>query len=167
MRLACARHLGDTFADQCLGHNELRRTRGRLRLAVGTGKLFHILPINLLHAPPVSFEPRHRVFALREKRHGVERHIVGIVDQDEVVQLQVAGQRASLARHPLLQAAVASQADDLMVKNAMFGRIETSFGHFPGHGQADRIGHTLPQRTGGALHARCLAKLRMPWCDTA
>ena len=127
----------------------------------------HVLPVNLLHAPSVGFEPRRRVLALREERHGVERHIVGIVDQDKVVQLQVAGQRTSLARHSLLQAAVAGQADDLMVKNAMFGRIETGFGHFAGDGQADRIGHTLPQRTGGALHARCLAKLRMPWCHTA
>ena len=57
------------------------------------------------------------VLALRLVRHRVERDVVRVVDQDEVVELLVAGELDRLHRDALLHAAVAGEADDVVVEN--------------------------------------------------
>ena len=77
------------------------------------------------------------------------------------------GQRAGFAGHAFLQAAVPGQADNPVVENAVLGGVETRFRHLARHGQSDRVGHALAQRTGGALHAGRFAELRMTGRDAA
>ena len=158
---ARSRHLGDPFPDERFCHDQLRLASPRLRFVVSPQELLHVLPVHLLHVPPIGFITGDGVFALREQGHRVEGDIVRVVNEDEVVQLEVTGQRAGFARHTFLQATVAGEAHDLVIENTMLRRIEARFGHFAGNSQTNRIGHTLPERPRRCLYSRRLAEFRM------
>ena len=162
VRLARARHLGNAFSDQRLGNDQLRLALGRFGNFVRSEEFLHILTIHFLHAPSIGLETRPRVFALREKRHGVQCHIVRVIDKDEIVQLKVAGQRTGLARHPFLQTSVAGQTDHLVVEDGVLRRVETRRAHHPRHGEAHRVGHALAEGTGCCLDPRRFREFRMP-----
>ena len=49
--------------------------------------------------------------------HRVERHVVGVVNEDEVIELEVAGEGDRLHGHAFLHAAVAGERDDVVVEN--------------------------------------------------
>ena len=167
VRLAGARHLGDALADERLRDDELRlagRGAGLLECLV---ELLQVLPVHLLDIPAVGLVARPRVLALREQGHRVEGHVVGVVDEDEVVELQVSGQRTRLARDALLQAAVTGETDDFVVENGVRRGVEARGRHLAGHGETHGIGHALAERPGRALDARCFVKLGMARRDAA
>ena len=60
--------------------------------------------------PVLREEIRLGVLALGDLRHGVERHVVGIIDEDQVVEAVVAGEGDGFLGHAFLQAAVAVRA---------------------------------------------------------
>ena len=161
VRFARSRDLGNSFADERFGHDQMRLAATRLRFVVSPQELLHVLPVHLLHVPPIGFITGDGVFALREQGHRVEGDVIRIVNEDEVVQLEVTGQRAGFARHTFLQATVAGEAHDLVIENTMLRRVEARFGHFAGNSQTNRIGHALPERPRGSLYSRRLAEFRM------
>ena len=78
------------------------------------------LPVDRLHVPFACASKRLAVSSLwRGGGHGVESDIVGIVDQDQVIELEMAGERDRLLRDALLHAAVAGQRDDWLVENGV------------------------------------------------
>ena len=56
---------------------------------------------------------------LGEVSHLVEGHIVGVVDDDQVVKSIVAGVRAGLERHTLLEAPISAEGDDVVVNDGV------------------------------------------------
>ena len=63
-------------------------------------------------------------------------------------------QRSGFGSHSFLQTAVASQANDLVVEDLVFGCVEMSTRHLGGNGHADGIPDSLAKRAGGTLHTR-------------
>jgi hypothetical protein len=120
--------------------------------------------IDDLHGPAVGFEALGCVFALGLIGHGVERNVIGVVNENEVVEGLVAGKSRGFARNAFLQAAVARETNDMEIKDRVIGRIETRSGHLAGHGHADGIAHALAERAGGALDTGGHAILGVAGC---
>ena len=158
-----ALHLGDALGDDGPGDDQLRLAGLRpLGLVEGLENGRQVVAVGQrLHVPADGLEARRGVLALRLRRHGVERDVVGVVNEDEVVEALVAGKGHGLHADALLHAAVAREADHVVVEDRVLGRVEAGRGHLAGHGHADGIAHALPQRTGGAFDAGRLAKLGM------
>ena len=166
MGLVRATHLGDAFSDDRLGDDELRLSaRGGLRLGNGVGDFRKIVAIDLLDIPAVGHITRGGVLALRHRCHRVERHIVGIINEDEVVESEVAGERAGFLRHAFLQAPIARERDDMVIENPVRRRVETRLAHLAGNREAHGVRHALPEGAGGCFNARRFVKLWMPRRD--
>ena len=103
-----------------------------------------------------------RVFALRLRRHRVERDVVRIVDDDQVVEAQVARQRRGFGRDALLHAPVAGQAPDRLVEDARAGVVEPRRQHLGRDCLPDRVADALAERARGRLDAGGVMKLRVP-----
>ena len=86
-----------------------------------------------LHVPAVRLEPGGDVLAERERRAAVDADAVVIVEEDEVAELQVAGEGRRFRRHPFHQIAVAAHPIDVVVDNRKADRrrpeIETPDTH--------------------------------------
>src|ERR1700758_3138128 len=148
-----------------MGHNKLG-SAGLCRFCFleNGQELLHVLTIDLVNIVAVGSETLGRVLALAHLSHRVEGHEIGIIDQDQIIQLVMTGESGRFGSNPLLQTAVASDADDLMIKNGMARRIEARFRHFSGYRHADRIPDSLTERSCGGLNARGLPELGMAWC---
>ncbi len=95
-------------------------------------------PSNGLHVPADRLELLRGVLALGHLRHRVEGDVVGIVDQDQVIELVVPGERDGFQRDAFLQAAVAREADDVVVEDGVLARVELRGRHLLRNGDADR-----------------------------
>ena len=122
VRLGGAGHLGDAFADEGACDDELGLAGGGLGLVQGGREGLQVVAGDGLDVPAVGVEPLRGVLALGHVGHGVERDVVGIVNEDEVIQLLVGGELACLVGDALLHAAVAGQADDVVVENRVLRR---------------------------------------------
>src|ERR1044071_5953797 len=81
------------LADDGLRDDELRLSAlGLLRLVEGLQENRQVMAVDRLHVPADGLETRGGVFALRLVRHRVERDVVRVVDEDQVVELLVAGE---------------------------------------------------------------------------
>jgi len=164
--LVRATHFGDAFSNDRLGDDELRLSAGGgLRLGNGVGDFREIVAIDLLDIPAVGDIARGSVLALRHRRHRVERHIVGIINEDQIIETEVAGERAGFLRDAFLQTTVAGERDDMVVENPVRRRVETRLAHFSGNRKAHGVRHALPERAGGCLDAWRFVKLRMAGSD--
>jgi len=153
--LGGARHLGDAPPDLGAGDDQLGAPVVlRLGLREGGQEAIQIMAVHRARVPAEGGENGGGVLALGHLGHGVEGDVVGIVDQDQVVELVVAGEGGGLAGHALLQAAVAGEADDMVIEDGVAGGVEAGHGHPGGDGVADGVGHALAERAGGRLDAR-------------
>ena len=123
-------------------------------------KLLHVLAVDLLDVEPVCFETRRGVFALRGLRQGIERDRIRIVNQDEIIETKMGRERARFRGDAFLQTAVTGQADDVLVENSMFARVEMRRGHFRGNGDSHGVGDTLAQRVRWCTRLRAFQKIR-------
>ena len=153
---------GDAFSDERLRDDELRLTGRGLRIFKRCEECAEIVAINRLNAPLDRLETLRRIFALRGVRHRIECHVVGVVNEDQVVQFEMPGERCGLHRHALLHAAVARERDDVVVENRVLRRVEFRRRHFLRHCVADCIRDALAERAGRRLDARRLVEFRMP-----
>ena len=97
MGVVGAGYLGDAFADKGVGDDELRFPVVALfRNIQSIEKLLHVLPIDFLNIESVSFETFAGVFALCFLCCGVERDRVGVVNQDQIIETEMACERARL-----------------------------------------------------------------------
>ena len=158
--LGGAGDLGDAAADLGLGDDELRFAALRfLRLVVGLEDGGKVVTVDRLHVPADGLEARGGVLALGAIRHGVEGDVVGVVDEDQVVELLVPGEGDRLHGDALLHAAVAGEADDVVIKDRVRRGVEARRGHLAGDSHADGVADALAQRAGGALDAGSFAEL--------
>ncbi len=162
VRLGGAGDFGDAFADECPCNDELRLAGGGLRLLKRGEERLHVVAGDRLHAPLGRLEALAGVLALRDLRHGVERDVVGIVNEDQVIELEMPGELDRFHSHAFLHAAIARERDDVVVKNLVRIGIERRRRHFLRDGVADRVRHALPERSRGGFHAQRFMKFRMP-----
>ena len=101
----------------------------RGRVVVGGEERVHVVAVDGLHLEADRLHALRGVFALRLLRHRVERDVVRVVDEDQVVELPVARELERLHRDAFLHAAVAREDDDVMVEDFVLCRIEAGGGH--------------------------------------
>lgn len=162
MALGGAFNAGDALADDGFGDDELGfaifgRFGGFHRFRNG----FQVVPVNLAHLPAQGFIHRARVGKLGAFRRGIQRDVVGVINEDEVVQLQHGGQGERFAGHPFLQAAVSRQAEDVLGEDVHAGLVEPRGGAPGGEGESDGVRNTLAERSRGAFHAFGIPKFRV------
>src|SRR5688500_8108129 len=73
----------------------------------------------------------------------------------------MAGERTRLRRNAFLQTTVTGETKDVLIENLVFWRVESRGSHLCRHSNADSVRHSLPERTGGAFHARRFKELRV------
>ena len=163
MCLAGSRDFRNAFSDQRLRHDHLRLSvvallRGLERIE----KRLHVVSVDLLDLEAVGFETLPSVFALGHVCHCIERDSVVVVNEDQVIEAEMPGERARLRGNAFLQTAVARETNHVLVENHVLGGVEPRRGHLRRHRHADGIRDALPERPGSAFHARRFKKLRMP-----
>ena len=155
-------HFRDAFPDQRVRDDELRFPVVVLFCAVeGVEKRLHVVAVDFLNVEPVGLESRSRVFALRHLRRSVERDRVRIVNQNQIIETEMRGERARFRRHAFLQAAIARETNAMLIENAVLTRVKSGRRHFHCDRDPNRIADTLPKRTSRALHSRCFKKFRV------
>ena len=112
-----------------------------------------------LHVPADRLEARGGVLALRLVGHGVEGDVVGVVNEDQVVQLLVTGESDGLESDALLHAAVTGERDHVVVEDRMLGGVEAGGGHLAGERETDGVGDPLAERASGGLDTGGLVEL--------
>ena len=153
---------GNPFADQRVCDDELRLSViALLRNVQRIEKLLHVLAIDFLDVESVSFEAPTRVLALRLLRRRIKGDGVRIVDQDQIIETKMPGECACFGRDAFLHAAIARQADDVLIENLVLVRIEARRRHFCSHCDADGIADALSQRASRTFYSRCVTKFRM------
>ena len=115
------------------------------------------------HVPAVADEAGGRVVGERPVGAALDRDPVVVVDPAQVGELEVAGERGRLARHPLHHVAVAAEGVDVVVEQLEVGTVEV--GRLPpaGDRHPDAGRHPLTQRAGGGLDARSEPVFRVAW----
>ena len=160
--LAGAGDFWNAFANEGFGDDELRLA------AAGVPGLRHcvhecadVVAVHSLHFEAVSFVALRGVLALRGFCHRVEGDIIGVVNKDQVVQAEMSGECRRLGRDPFLQATVARETDDAVIKDGVSRGIELRRSHPGGEGHANGIAHALAERPARGLDAGCFAELRV------
>ena len=98
-----ARDFGDSFANDRLCDEELRFSgRGSLGFGNRIGDGMEIVAVDMMDFPTVSSVAGAGVLALRNWAHGVEGDVVGIVDENQVVQAKVPGESAGFLGNAFL-----------------------------------------------------------------
>mmetsp|Transcript_100933 Transcript_100933/g.308628 ORF Transcript_100933/g.308628 Transcript_100933/m.308628 type:complete len:359 (+) Transcript_100933:1114-2190(+) len=111
--------------------------------------------------PPVGDEPRRDVLRDRPSGVALDRDLVVVPNPAEVVELHVPGERRRFGGDALLQAAVAAEGVDVVAEELEARLVELLREPLRRHRHADAVGHALPERAGGGLHAGGEAVLRV------
>ena len=139
VRLRSPCHLGNAFADEGTGNDQLRFAGGGFCLLKRLSEGRQVVAIHGLHRPLKRLKTLGGVLVLRGDRHGVEGNVVGIVNDDQVVQMRVTGERHGFLGHAFLHAAVPGERDDVLIENRVLRRVKPGCRHLGGHGVPDRI----------------------------
>src|SRR5882724_1865847 len=90
-----------------------------LRDITGIEKFLHVVALDFLCIESVGLKTFSRIFTLRLVGHGIERDGVGIVNQNQIIETEMPGERARFRRHAFLETTVARQTKNMLVENAM------------------------------------------------
>ncbi|MDQ0687590.1 hypothetical protein QFZ56_006553 [Streptomyces achromogenes] len=131
-----------------------RRPQGR----VERGDVDVAVPgrLDALGVPAVGGVPPQHVLGERGGGVALDGDVVVVVDEDEVAELLVAGQRGGLGRDALLKVAVGDDAPDRVVEGGLAPRgvgVEQTALVARGHRHAHGVGDTLAERPGRRLDA--------------
>ena len=140
----------------------LRRLDRRVELGDVLDVVAGLLPVDGLHVPVVGLVALRDVFRERDVGVVLDRDLVRVVDDDEVAELLVAGERGGLAGHALLEVAIARDDVDVVVEGAGARgcvRVEQAALVAGGVGESDGRGESLAERPGGDLDAVGVAVL--------
>ncbi len=121
----------------------------------------HVLA-QVLHVPAVRLEALAHV--LREGHPGLagELDVVVVVEGGQLAEAEVAGERAGLGGHALLDVAVAGDREGAVVDQVVPGAVVTGGQHRLGEREADRHRDALAERAGGGLDPGRVAALGVP-----
>jgi len=123
------------------------------------------MAVDHLDMPAVCGVTGADILALADIQHRVQGDVVGIKENDQVIESQMTCERGGFTGNTLLQAAVTAQGDDVVVEDGVLGSVEPRGGHLLRHGIADGIGDSLTERARGCLDARSLVKFGMAGGD--
>src|SRR5262245_14117207 len=94
MRLLSTGYFGNAFSNQRVSDNELRSAiLAIFRHFNRIEELLHVLPIDFLDIEAVPPETCSCVLALRCPCHRIERHRVAVVNENEVIETEMSGER--------------------------------------------------------------------------
>jgi hypothetical protein len=113
-------------------------------------------PVHTLDVPAVGLVALQDILGEGDVGVVLDGDVVLIVDNNEVAEFLVAGQRGSLGRDAFLEVAVGRDHPDGVVEGRLAGGsvgVEEAAHPALGVGEADRGGQALAQRTGGDFHA--------------
>ena len=91
------------------------------------------------------------IFRLGEVSHFVQGHIVGIVDDDQVVQTIVTSVRSSFERNTFLQATITAQSNHVVIKDGVTGGVVFGSGQFGSSSHTNSVTNTGTKRTSGSF----------------
>mmetsp|Transcript_16726 Transcript_16726/g.39386 ORF Transcript_16726/g.39386 Transcript_16726/m.39386 type:complete len:450 (-) Transcript_16726:31-1380(-) len=164
--LLCSGNLGDTLANQSLDNDHLGLSVfGALGGVIGSGKGGNVVSVNGHNVETVRGEETRGVVALGRICHGVKSNIVGVVDEDEVVQAKMPCKRRRLRGDTLLQAPVSSKAHNVVINDGVLGCVKLSGSHLLRNSVTNGVSNTLAERSRGGFHAWALVELGVPGGD--
>ena len=159
--LGGALDFGDALADDGLADDQLGLAvlagAGLFERFGDRGELVALLDGE--HFPVGGFVALGGVLVLRLRGQGVEGDVVGVVEHDEVIEAEAAGERGGLLRDAFLEAAVAGETDHQVVEDLVLRGVEVGGGHLGGDGHADDVAGALTEGAGGGFDADGLAEL--------
>ena len=109
------------FADDGLADDDGGLALGHARHLDGGADLTDVLPVNAQHIPAIGGEALANVLGMCQSGGTLDGDAVVIVEQDEIVEFQVASQGACLVGGALHDAAVTADDIDLLVEQAVAG----------------------------------------------
>mmetsp|Transcript_5883 Transcript_5883/g.7631 ORF Transcript_5883/g.7631 Transcript_5883/m.7631 type:complete len:621 (-) Transcript_5883:46-1908(-) len=112
-----------------------------------------VVSINVIDLPSVSLVTLKDILRLGVFSHLVKGDLVGIVEDDEVVELLVSGEGGGLSGDTLLEASISGKSVDVVVEDGVLLSVVLSSSHLLGNGESNSVGNTLSKRTGGALNS--------------
>ena len=119
--------------------------------------------------PAVGFETLRRIVgkpghAILGTTHlAVDGDVVVVIESDQLAELQGTGKGAGFMRDALHQTAVAEESVGVVIDDLVAVTVELGGKTLFGDRHADGVADTLPQRTGGCLHAGRIAVFGMTW----
>ena len=119
--------------------------------------------VDPLGVPAVGLVAGQDVLAERDGGVVLDRDVVVVVEDDQVAQLLVSGERRGLARDAFLHAAVADDDVDVVVEQRCAGRgvgVEQPALAPSRHRHADAVGDALAERAGGRPRCRGCGRAR-------
>lgn len=128
----------------------------------GRAQRVEVVAVCHLDDPPaIGGEAPGHVFGKRERGGAVDGDPVVVVDQLELAEPLVTGERAGLRGDALHQVAVSGENPDAVIEERESGPVEPSGEQPLGHRHADGGGHSLAERAGRHLDAGGQAALRV------
>mmetsp|Transcript_52038 Transcript_52038/g.125585 ORF Transcript_52038/g.125585 Transcript_52038/m.125585 type:complete len:636 (-) Transcript_52038:69-1976(-) len=110
-----------------------------------------VMSVNFIDLPAVCFVPLQDVLGLCVLCHLVKGDLVGVVHNDQVVELLVGGEGSGLGGDTLLEATVTRKSKDVVVEDLVVVGVVDSGGHLLRGGHTDSVGDTLSEGTGCGL----------------
>jgi len=163
--LGRALDFGDSLPDEGFAGDEFRMAvAGCFGFFEYIGKGLNVLGVHLEGFETVGFKTLPRVLALGLRRHRVEGDTVVVVEEDQIVETEVAGEGRSFGGDSFLQAAVTGEANDTLVENFVVGGVVAGGCHLCGNGKTDSVPNPLAERAGRALDPRSFSVFGMPRC---
>jgi hypothetical protein len=121
----------------------------------------------LEHSPAVGLEAAGDVLGKGERRVAVDGDVVVVVDDRQLSQSQVAGERGGLTGNAFHQVAVAGEHPGPVIHDGVAGTVEVIRQEPLGDGHPYGVAEALTQWTGGGLHTRRMSALRVAGCTGA
>lgn len=124
-----------------------------------------VVPVNLAHIPAQGFVYGARIRELGTFRGSVQRDVVGIVNENKVIQLEHGGQGEGFPGDAFLQAAVSREAEDVLGEDIHAGPVEPGSRAPGGEGEAYGVRNALAQRSRGAFYTLRIPEFRVAGRD--
>ena len=159
-------NFGNTTTNLGLGNND--RWLAVVARLGGIESGFHggeIMPVDGYGIPVERLEIFRCVPALGNVSHGVESDVIGIVNQNEVIELAMTRKSNRFLGNSLLKTSVPGESHDVVVDNSVIGGVEFRGGALSGESISHGITHSLPEWSGGRFDTFGLVELRVTRSD--
>mmetsp|Transcript_31839 Transcript_31839/g.67832 ORF Transcript_31839/g.67832 Transcript_31839/m.67832 type:complete len:518 (+) Transcript_31839:724-2277(+) len=113
-----------------------------------------VVAVNFVGLKSVGFVTLDDILGLSVFGHLVKGDLVGVVEDNQVVKLLLRREAGGLRRDSLLEAAITSKGEDVVVKDRVVISVVFRGGHLFRNGESDGVGNTSSQGTSGALNSR-------------